>query len=100
MTYGGGNDLDGTIFAYNIETKKETLLHSFDYYDGEDPYGNLVVSSGNLYGMTEDGGSPGHGNIFMINIKTQELTGTLQLHRGMGEVLTAASSSREKIFTE
>jgi uncharacterized repeat protein (TIGR03803 family) len=47
---------------------KVTTLHSFDYYDGWEPTGNLAVDgSGNLYGATRQGASGGDGGVFRLS---------------------------------
>ena len=73
MTEEGGYDNKGTIFAFNVTTGKEMLLHSF-CGDGEKPYGSLVLSGKTLYGMTYNGGYDDEGTIFAINRQNGEFT--------------------------
>jgi uncharacterized repeat protein (TIGR03803 family) len=44
----------------------ETVLHSFEYSDGSNPWGNLVIGSGVLYGTTYLGGTAGNGTVFSL----------------------------------
>lgn len=47
----------------------ETVLYSFDGYtnDGVYPWGGLLLdSSGNLYGVTSQGGASGYGTVFEL----------------------------------
>ena len=74
MTESGGAYNYGTIFEFNTKTGKYMLLHSFGGGDGENPYGSLILSGKNLYGMTEGGGANGYGTIFEFNTKTGQLT--------------------------
>jgi uncharacterized repeat protein (TIGR03803 family) len=52
------------------------VLHSFagGTADGANPYGSLVLSGTNLYGMTFWGGANNLGTIFEFNVKTGQLT--------------------------
>jgi len=74
-TYDGGSSSLGTVFKLNIKTKKETVLHSFTGgTDGEYPiYGYLLMDkSGNLYGITAEGGSYSEGTVFEVSAKGKE----------------------------
>jgi len=84
MTTGGGTSGSGTIFEFNIKTKQLTVLHNFDdsKTDGAAPYGSLILSGTNLYGMTIAGGSADVGTIFEFNIKTSQFA---LLHSFQGE---------------
>jgi len=80
VTTEGGQYGWGTIFAVDIKTKLETVLYSFNgKHNGGTPVGGLVLDGkGNLYGTASKGGST-HGNagdgvIFMLNIKSKQLT--------------------------
>jgi uncharacterized repeat protein (TIGR03803 family) len=61
---GGNNSCDegcGVVFKLD-PAGKESVLHSFAGSDGEAPDANLLRDgAGNLYGVTEDGGSGGCG---------------------------------------
>jgi uncharacterized repeat protein (TIGR03803 family) len=71
MTSGGGSiGDDGTIFKCTT-LGTETILHSFSHTlpDGELPNGSLIqASDGNLYGMTEEGGTTDVGTIFKCTL--------------------------------
>jgi uncharacterized repeat protein (TIGR03803 family) len=75
MTRWGGGSYNGTIFAVNSDGSGFTLLHSFSYGDGSDPYGSLLLSGGKLYGMTRSGGASGAGVIFSLNSFPRRPTG-------------------------
>jgi len=72
MTGDGGATNNGTIFSFNTKTGQYTVLYSFKggTEDGGTPYGSLVVSGKNLYGMTGNGGANTEGTIFSFNTKT------------------------------
>jgi uncharacterized repeat protein (TIGR03803 family) len=52
--------------------KKATVLYSFQSHgDGAIPAGGVILDKqGNLYGATEDGGTPGIGEVFQLNPPT------------------------------
>ncbi len=59
----------GVVFKFSTSTKKYTVLHRFgsSSSDGLIPAGPLTFSSnGNLYGMTNYGGTTGDGTIFEV----------------------------------
>src|SRR5271170_7682212 len=84
--YGGAYSDDnrfigGTIFAYNLDTGKEIVLHSFGHgTDGNIPCGSLIKLGSILYGMTSGGGAYDSGKpfsggtIFAYNISTNAET--------------------------
>jgi uncharacterized repeat protein (TIGR03803 family) len=66
----GGSKGWGTVFKMTPDGAL-TTLHSFclktNCLDGASPYGGLVqATDGNLYGLTEQGGTPGSGTVFRI----------------------------------
>jgi uncharacterized repeat protein (TIGR03803 family) len=71
MTLFGGTGDSGVIFNYNINSEKETVVHSFASVEGGNPSGSLLlVNDSMLYGMTTYGGSAGYGVIFAYDILT------------------------------
>ena len=70
----GGAQGDGTVFALDPKTGKETVLYSFcsqqNCMDGSELYGNLVAVKGRLYGTTFEGGSGEGGTIYMLDPKS------------------------------
>ncbi len=69
-TYAGGDDADGTVFAFSPSTGAETILHSFagTPSDGSAPAAVLLLGGdGNLYGTTMSGGNFKDGTIFRIS---------------------------------
>jgi uncharacterized repeat protein (TIGR03803 family) len=72
-TYAGGTYDVGTVFELSRSGGKwtETVLHTFQFdngsNDGFNPLAGLSWStSGNLYGTTPQGGSPGGGTVFEL----------------------------------
>ncbi|MGO9168439.1 MAG: choice-of-anchor tandem repeat GloVer-containing protein [Candidatus Sulfotelmatobacter sp.] len=66
---GGTNSL-GTVFKMDTSTNTETVLHSFSGPpDGEYPLAGLLMnlSTGNLYGTTQYGGTHGYGTVFEVS---------------------------------
>jgi uncharacterized repeat protein (TIGR03803 family) len=58
----------GNVYAVNIDSTGFTNLHSFtNGKDGSQPFGGLVLSGSNLYGMANAGGHSGYGTIFSVN---------------------------------
>jgi uncharacterized repeat protein (TIGR03803 family) len=76
MTTGGGAKGSGTIFEY--DTLAATFTDKFDFdgtTQGGSPSGSLVeVVGGNLFGMTNLGGSGTSGILFEYNLGTATLT--------------------------
>jgi len=70
-TVAGGTQDSGTLFSYDIATNAITTLVSFTGPIGTCPYGNLIqATDGQLYGMTNIGGTYNNGTIFSYNIIT------------------------------
>jgi uncharacterized repeat protein (TIGR03803 family) len=68
MTSFGGTRDKGAIFRINIDGTGFQLLHSFSGgTDGFKPFGSLILSGSNIYGMTSDEGSSTSGTIFQID---------------------------------
>jgi len=68
MTYKGGANNVGTLFSYDYRHGHFTKLNDFDAINGGDPLGDLVQTpSGELFGMTSDGGSSNGGVIFCFD---------------------------------
>ncbi len=60
---------DGTVFKVNTDGMGFITLHTFTGGpDGANPFGNLVLSGGTLYGTTPYGGSAGYGVVFALNL--------------------------------
>ena len=76
MTQNGGANNVGTIFMYDVNASRETVLHSFGTgTDGSLPTGSLLLcSNGLLYGLTTTGGANGKGMLFSYNIGTRAYT--------------------------
>ncbi|NBC24999.1 MAG: hypothetical protein GVX78_05225, partial [Bacteroidetes bacterium] len=65
----GGNNNDGTAYAYNLLNGVFSLMHHFDAsMEGALPKGGLTLAqNGMLYGTTQFGGSNSQGSIFRID---------------------------------
>jgi uncharacterized repeat protein (TIGR03803 family) len=69
-TVNGGNG-NGTVFTVDIQTRQETVLHTFagEPSDGTQPLTGLIRDSvGNLYGTTNGGGADNFGTVFQMNV--------------------------------
>ncbi|HLY18324.1 MAG TPA: choice-of-anchor tandem repeat GloVer-containing protein [Bryobacteraceae bacterium] len=67
-TYSGGSSGSGIIFQVDLNTFKETVLHSFSSSDGINPPGGLIQdSAGNFYGATQGGGTYADGTVFQMS---------------------------------
>ena len=67
-TYGGAcEDIGcGTVWEYS-SSGTLSVLHSFDYYDGNFLIGGVMLDKlGNVFGTTVEGGSYGSGTVFEI----------------------------------
>ena len=53
---GGASGGNGTVFAFDLKTGAETVLHSFAGPDGAAPHSALILRAGLLYGTTIGGG--------------------------------------------
>jgi uncharacterized repeat protein (TIGR03803 family) len=98
-TYFGGDSSScgsagcGTVFKVSA-TGSETVLHSFNFADGANPEGALIMDmQGNVYGTTSQGGRFGRtcdtdnpcGTVFEITPSGTETT----LHNFRGPLITA-----------
>ncbi|MEI7596957.1 MAG: choice-of-anchor tandem repeat GloVer-containing protein, partial [Bacteroidota bacterium] len=67
-TIMGGNSSMGVIFEFDITTSVYSVKFNFSYSSGYYPYGSLVqASNGNLFGMTNQGGTSNLGVLFEFN---------------------------------
>ena len=75
-TYGGGDNDNGTLFAYDPAANMVTTLAAFNGSNGRSPAAELTLGSdGNFYGTTFSGGSiTDGGTIFQFNPATTTLT--------------------------
>jgi uncharacterized repeat protein (TIGR03803 family) len=69
-TSSGGYSSAGTVFELTpVSDGKwtETVIHTFNVKDGQDPAGGLVLDRrGNVYGVTQNGGHQGVGVVFQL----------------------------------
>ena len=73
MTTSGGANSTGVVFKITL-AGVESVLHSFGGAgDGANPYGGLVqASDGNLYGLTELGGTNSYGTVIQVTLAGTE----------------------------
>jgi uncharacterized repeat protein (TIGR03803 family) len=65
FTASCGSNSVGTLIRYNPNTKVVSTVIDFSTTIGDGPMGNLILGSdGDLYGMTNSGGTAGYGTIF------------------------------------
>jgi uncharacterized repeat protein (TIGR03803 family) len=77
---GGNAGGGGTIFKFDPATGTHTVLYSFDgAAGGNTPRGHLILDSGKLYGITEDGGNTGCNGGCGIAYKFDLTTSTLTI---------------------
>jgi len=73
--YGTNFSPGGTVFA--IGTNGTGFTNLYVYSGGSDGYnlnGGLLLSSTNLFGTSQYGGTSGHGTVFAININVPDFT--------------------------
>ena len=72
----GGAHNQGTVFAIDPSSGKETILHSFTGTgtDGASPAAPLILYNGLLYGTTEGGGTAGQGTVFVLDPSSGAVT--------------------------
>ena len=76
-TYAGGASDAGTVYALDLTTGQETVLHSFGGRgDGVSPQAGVIFNQGALYGTTMQGGRPGieRGVIYEVDLSTDKET--------------------------
>jgi uncharacterized repeat protein (TIGR03803 family) len=67
-TINGGLNQLGGIFRVQADGSGFTVLHSFDFFDGYWPFGELMLGAdGLLYGTTQSGGGGVYGTIFKLH---------------------------------
>jgi uncharacterized repeat protein (TIGR03803 family) len=70
-TLSGGTYDGGTLFALDLTTGTETVLHDFGgSEDGAGPLAGLIDIGGTLYGTTGSGGVYNNGTVFSVNPTT------------------------------
>jgi uncharacterized repeat protein (TIGR03803 family) len=97
MTEDGGFNYDGMIFAIDTNGSNFSDIFDFDYDNyGEEPYGSLVVSNGNAYGMSYYGGPLGGGVVFSLDLcgmATTKITGNSTPDNGTGTGTATANAT-------
>ena len=85
MTPGeiGGLGLNGCIFSIN--TNGSGFKNMFDFNEsGANPWGSLTYASGELYGMTYNGGANQNGVVFKIDTDAVSTASLNNIHEGSG----------------
>ena len=98
MTEIGGTHGYGDIFSVGLDSSGYQDLYDFtDGTDGGNPEGDLLLSGGTLFGMTESGGIAGRGTVFAYALPapTPE-PGTLALASGGAAILLATYRWRRR----
>lgn len=72
----GNGTPNGSIFKYDLDTKKTTLIKQFGQIESEGkyPFGVVKKVGSKLYGVTGSGGEYNHGVIYSIDIATDTYT--------------------------
>ena len=82
----GGKNYKGYLFEFDPKTKEFVIKIMFDDYNHYNPSGALCLSSnGNLYGITEKGGTNNNGTIFKYNPINNEYTKLVDFDESHGE---------------
>ena len=72
---GGSDDDDGTLFEIKAGSTTATTLHSFTGRNGAYPEAGVTLdASGDIFGTTYEGGTPGYGTVFEILAGTTTAT--------------------------
>src|ERR1041385_1292235 len=93
MTELGGTYNFGVLFQYDIATSTYTRKLSFDGpINGKNPYGSLMqASDGNLYGMSNLGGSINVGVLFQYDPALSNAIVKINFERSIGGDIPYAS---------
>ncbi|MCK5630203.1 MAG: hypothetical protein KAI26_06280, partial [Nanoarchaeota archaeon] len=54
------------MVCLSLVSAEITILHEFNGIGGATPYGSLILDSGELYGMTKNGGDSDYGTVFSM----------------------------------
>ena len=74
-TLEGNSQNRGTLYEYDIATKKHTVKYAFNFSNGSKPFSDpIVAKSGLLYGLTSGGGRSNGGALYEYNITTNRVT--------------------------
>jgi uncharacterized repeat protein (TIGR03803 family) len=75
-TFWGGANANGVVFKLVPRSKRETVLHSFDYTHGANPLSGLTLNKTGriLFGTAVNGGSGATGVVFRLTIKKRAYT--------------------------
>ncbi len=94
-TQRGGRHNRGTVFSISA-SGEEHVIYSFGSYkhDGLSPAGGLTSLNGELYGLTELGGSHGDGTLFALST-----TGSERILHSFGRVHDGKTPRGDLIFT-
>ncbi len=98
LTSNGGASGYGTVFSIGTDGSGFTLLHSFtgSATDGRLPVGSLLLSGGNLYGVTALAGAASQGTIFSIGT---DGSGFSLIHSFTGGIADGATPTSSLIIS-
>jgi len=103
----GGIGNNGTVFSISTSGNNFTVLHTFSptivstapafeavtNADGANPYGDLILSGGTLYGTACNGGVFGQGTVFALNTNGSGFTTLYNFSGTYGENATNADGA-------
>ena len=75
----------GDVFSVDTNGLNYKELIDFDIVDGEQPFGSLVISGTQLFGMTYEGGANGDGNVFSIDTNGSSFKDILDFNGANGK---------------
>jgi uncharacterized repeat protein (TIGR03803 family) len=67
-TFEGGLNFAGEVFKINLDGSGFSVIHSFDFTDGQGPSSGLTLYGNVLYGTTSGGGMDTYGTVFAVNL--------------------------------
>ncbi|GAA4804969.1 hypothetical protein GCM10023330_09240 [Litoribaculum gwangyangense] len=71
ITSSGGSNNTGTMYKFNPQTNNVEIIYHFNQDDGAHPNAPLIqADNGNLYGLTNLGGTNNNGVLFQYNLST------------------------------
>lgn len=75
VTRAGGYLYKGNIFEYDITSNAIKTKYIFEGYNGDEPWNGLIEGTdGDLFGMTQDGGTNNNGIIYEYNLNNSTFT--------------------------
>gem|GEM_PF-7097381 len=69
-----GNDENGVLFEFDLQSKSYSVKHYFENTTGREPLANLQIYNNEIYGLTETGGDNDGGVLYKFNAATLQYT--------------------------